>query len=72
MKRKDILSVFHYIPLHSSPAGQRFAKVSGDMRITDDLSGRLLRLPLFFEITDEEVDRVVETVKGFYSGRSAS
>lgn len=72
LKRNDILSVFHYIPLHSSPAGWRFGRVSGDMRITDDLSGRLLRLPLFFEITDEEVDRVVETVKGFYSGRAVS
>ena len=72
LKDNDILSVFHYIPLHSSPAGQRFARVSGEMRFTDDLSGRLLRLPLYHEITDEQVDRVVEAVKSFYSGRASS
>ena len=70
LKNKDILSVFHYIPLHSSPAGRRFSRVSGEMKVTDDLSNRLLRLPLFYEITDEEVGRVAGSIKEFYRSRA--
>lgn len=42
-----IQATFHYVPLHSSPAGLKYARVHGEMTITDDLSARLLRLPLY-------------------------
>ena len=55
--------VFHYVPLHSSPAGRRFGRVSGTLDVTDDLSSRLIRLPLWWGMRDEDVDQVVDTVR---------
>ena len=52
---------FHYVPLHSAPAGKRYGRTSGTLSMTEDLSGRLLRLPLFWDIdglADEVIDRV--------------
>ena len=72
LKKNDILSVFHYVPLHSSPAGQRFGRVSGNMDFTDDLSKRILRLPLYYELTEEQVGRVVEQINEFYFDRSST
>jgi len=66
LKERGIHAVFHYVPLHSSPAGRRWGKTGGDMRITDNLSERLLRLPIYYEMTDQEVDRVVEAIFKFY------
>lgn len=65
---RQILAVIHYVPLHSSPAGKRFGRASGELPVTEDLSSRLLRLPLYYEMSDEDVGRVVESVKGFYAG----
>jgi len=62
-----IKAVFHYVPLHSSPAGMRYARTSGDMDNTDMISNTLVRLPLFYEITDQEIKRVVEAIREFYS-----
>ncbi|MGY1890680.1 dTDP-4-amino-4,6-dideoxygalactose transaminase [Pseudomonas jessenii] len=59
-KSQEISSVFHYIPLHSSPAGQRYGRVHGDMTVTDFQSERLVRLPLWVGITEEQQNRVVE------------
>jgi dTDP-4-amino-4,6-dideoxygalactose transaminase len=67
LKKEGILAVFHYVPLHSSPAGMKYGRASGDMRVTDDISNRLLRLPLYYEMREEDLDRVVACVKGFYS-----
>jgi dTDP-4-amino-4,6-dideoxygalactose transaminase len=66
LKEHGIHAVFHYVPLHSSPAGKRYGKVSGEMSITDDVSAKLVRLPIYYEMTDQEVDRVVETIMKFY------
>lgn len=66
LKQNGILSVFHYVPLHSAPAGQKYGKVSGNMRVTDDISCRLVRLPLYYEITDEQVNEVVDRINEFY------
>jgi dTDP-4-amino-4,6-dideoxygalactose transaminase len=60
MKGRGVHAVFHYVPLHSSPAGQRFGRVSGDMRVTDDISRRLVRLPLWAGMRERDVDFVVE------------
>ena len=50
-----------------SPGGQKFARSSGTFRVTDAISDRLLRLPLYFGITDAQVDAVIDAVKAFYS-----
>lgn len=47
LKELGIQATFHYVPLHSSPAGLKYSRVHGEMTITDDLSSRLLRLPLY-------------------------
>ena len=59
-------AIFHYVPLHSSPAGSRFGRVSGEMKVTEDLSNRLIRLPIFFEMSDEQVDMVVSKLESFF------
>ena len=69
LKARDMLSVSHYVPLHSSPGGMRWGRASGSFAVTDDLSARLLRLPLYFGISDAEVDAVIDAVKGFYATR---
>jgi dTDP-4-amino-4,6-dideoxygalactose transaminase len=62
-KRNNILSVFHYVPLHSSPAGVRYGRAHGDLRITTQQSERLIRLPLWVGLSDEQQDRVVEVLR---------
>ena len=57
-----IQAVFHYIPLHSSPAGKRYGRPHGQLSQTDHLSDCLVRLPLWVGMTDEDVTRVVESV----------
>ncbi|MHC8412223.1 dTDP-4-amino-4,6-dideoxygalactose transaminase [Pseudomonas sp. Hz4] len=59
-KRQEISSVFHYVPLHSSPAGQRYGRTHGDLEVTNYQSERLVRLPLWVGITEEQQLRVVE------------
>ena len=61
LKREGIHAPFHYVPLHSSPAGSRFARTYGRLRHTDDLAARLLRLPLWYGMTGE-TDQVVKAV----------
>lgn len=62
-KRNDIASVFHYVPLHSSPAGQRYGRVHGSLDETVDKSERLLRLPLWVGLSEQQQDKVVELLK---------
>lgn len=59
LKQNGIEAVFHYVPLHTSPMGKRFGYKEGDLPITEGLSGRLLRLPFYYEITEEEQRRVI-------------
>lgn len=61
LKQREVASVFHYIPLHSSPAGKQFARSHGEMYHTDLLSERLGRLPLWVGL-DEYLDRVIKAV----------
>lgn len=67
LKENGILSVFHYIPLHSAPAGMKFGVFFGDDRYTTKESERLLRLPLYYGIQEEEVRKVIDATKAFYS-----
>ncbi len=66
LKKSGICSVFHYVPLHSSKAGMQYCRVSGTMDVTNDISNRLLRLPLYYEMSENDVSYVVEKIKGFY------
>lgn len=62
MKKKNISTPFHYIPLHSSPAGKRFCKVSGSMKVTNDISSRIVRLPLWVGMSYGEQEFVVSNL----------
>ncbi|MFP5264266.1 MAG: dTDP-4-amino-4,6-dideoxygalactose transaminase [Blastocatellia bacterium] len=65
LKENGIQAVFHYVPLHTSPMGKSFGYEEGDLPLTEDLSARLLRLPFYYDITEEEQLRVVGRVTEF-------
>lgn len=62
LKVAGVNAVFHYVPLHSSPAGRRFGRAVGSLATTDSVSDRLIRLPLWVEMSEAEVDYVVTSV----------
>ena len=66
LKERDILAVFHYVPLHSAPAGERFGRFDGEDKYTTVESDRLLRLPMYYGLTAEDRSRVIAAVKEFY------
>ena len=70
MNRRQVRSVFHYLPLHASAAGQRYGRFHGEDRWTTSESERLLRLPLYYNMPPEYVERVISSVHQFY-GRKA-
>ena len=69
MKANDVLAVFHYVPLHSAPAGQKYGMFFGEDRYTTKESDRLVRLPLYYGITEADQSKVIETVLQFYKGK---
>jgi len=70
LKSAGIHAVFHYIPLHTSPMGLKLGFKPGELPVTEDLSGRLLRLPLYYEISEGDQESVVQAITSFL--RSAS
>lgn len=66
LKSKDIQCVFHYVPLHTSPAGIKYGRFSGEDRYTTKESERLVRLPMYYNMKAEDRQRVVEEIKNFY------
>ncbi len=66
LREQGILAVFHYIPLHSSPAGKKFGRFHGEDRYTTRESERLLRLPMYYSLTEENVNDVVSVIEEFY------
>lgn len=68
LKKKEILTVFHYVPLHSAPAGMKFGRFHGEDKYTTKESERLLRLPLFYTLTADQVEYITEQIKEFYRG----
>jgi dTDP-4-amino-4,6-dideoxygalactose transaminase len=66
LKNNDILSVFHYIPLHSAKAGLEFGRFHGEDKYTTKESERLLRLPMYYNIEKKDVEYVINKVKEFY------
>lgn len=67
LRDREVLSVFHYIPLHSSPAGKILGRMHGEDRYTTRESEKILRLPLFWGLTDSDVDKTVTAIQQFYS-----
>jgi dTDP-4-amino-4,6-dideoxygalactose transaminase len=65
-----VCGVFHYVPLHSSPMGVNYP-CPRPLPVTDSASGRLLRLPLFFSLTYEAQERVIQKVAGYVTAKSA-
>ncbi len=62
LNARGVNAVFHYIPLHSSPAGRRYGRTAGSMHVTDDCSARLIRLPLWVGMEDDVPRHVVDTL----------
>lgn len=65
LKQHDILTVFHYLPLNTSDMGQQFGGKPGDCPVTEDISDRLLRLPFYNSMTDEDLEKVVAALYAF-------
>jgi len=63
LKSRGFHSVFHYVPLHSSPAGRKYSRAAGAMTVTDDVSSRLLRLPLYFGLEESDVRRIAAAIR---------
>lgn len=66
LKEHGIGSAFHYIPLHSAPAGERFGRFHGTDEVTTRDSERLVRLPMYYGLSDEDADAVIAQVSAFY------
>lgn len=66
LRKKNINSVFHFIPLHSSPGGVKYGRYSSELKNTDSLSKRILRLPLYNSISEKEIEIVCEEIINFY------
>lgn len=70
LAKRRIRAVFHYVPLHSSPAGRRYGRPAGDLNVTDRVASTLLRLPLWLGL-EPELDRVLEAVADFFASVEA-
>jgi dTDP-4-amino-4,6-dideoxygalactose transaminase len=66
LKRAGIMAAFHYVPLHTSPVGRSFGGKDGALPITEDISTRLVRLPLYYDMTEADVSDVAREVCAFY------
>ena len=66
LKENDILAVFHYIPLHSAPAGEKFGRFNGEDVYTTAESERLVRLPMYYGLTEDDQNKVIAKVLEFY------
>lgn len=70
LKENDINAVFHYVPLHSSPAGRKFGRFSGEDKFTTRESERLLRLPMYYGLKNEDIEKVTSSIYSFYEEAS--
>ena len=66
LKKNGILSVFHYIPLHSAPAGVKFGRFVGEDKYTTKESERLVRLPMYYHLAQEDKDYIVDTIFKYF------
>lgn len=65
LAEQDIHAVFHYVPLHSSPMGRKLTPEPTQLPVTDDITGRLVRLPMYYELTEADIDRVCSAINTF-------
>ena len=66
LKKNDVLAVFHYIPLHTAPAGKKYGRFYGEDRFTTKESERLMRLPMYYNLESEKIEYICEKIKEFY------
>ena len=66
LKSRDILAVFHYVPLHSAPAGLKYGRFDGEDVYTTAESDKLVRLPMYYKLTAEDQAKVIAAVREFY------
>ncbi len=71
LKAQDIHPAFHYVPLHSSPAGRKYGRLGSSLTVTDDVSSRLLRLPLHYGMEEADILRVSAAIHDFFDGGRA-
>ncbi|MEE8816443.1 MAG: dTDP-4-amino-4,6-dideoxygalactose transaminase [Lachnospiraceae bacterium] len=69
LKERKIYAAFHYVPLHTSPAGRKFGRFHGKDEYTTKESDRLVRLPMYYSLTPDQVHTVTQAVKAFYETR---
>lgn len=69
LKENDIMSVFHYVPLHTAPAGLKYGRFHGEDKYTTKESDRLARLPMYYGLTLEQVDYICDVITKFYQNR---
>lgn len=65
LKQHDIAAPFHYVPLHSAPAGVKYGRTSGTLSVTDSVSETLVRLPMYYDLTNDSTDQVIEIASEF-------
>ena len=68
LKENGVMAVFHYIPLHTAPAGEKYGEFRGEDKYTTSESERLVRLPLYYGLTEEDQTMVIKLVNKFYRG----
>ncbi|MCI8326593.1 MAG: dTDP-4-amino-4,6-dideoxygalactose transaminase, partial [Lachnospiraceae bacterium] len=66
LRERGIQAVFHYIPLHTAPAGKKYGRFHGEDRYTTRESERIMRLPMHYALRDEEIAYVIEEIENFY------
>ncbi len=66
LKENGVRATFHYVPLHNSPAGMKYGRVGGELGVTEDISDRLVRLPLGSGLTINEAQHIIKTVLSFF------
>lgn len=67
LKERGVMAVFHYIPLHSAPAGLKYGRFHGQDVYTTADSDRLVRLPLYYGLSEEDRNTVIKAVLSFYA-----
>ena len=70
LAEQGVQAITHFEPLHTSPMGKRLGYRDGQLPITESVAGRILRLPLFYDITAAQQDHVVDSIGRFFSSRS--
>lgn len=69
LKENGVMAVFHYIPLHTAPAGKMYGEFRGEDKYTTAESERLARLPLYYGLSEQDQEKVIQTIKDFYKKR---